>query len=277
MKKIYVLFIILIAIFTFSSSSGSVNTILSEFPQKFSNEEHPKNSIQNTPVQYLNISGINIAYREFGTGDPLLMNQGIDATMDDWNDTFISILASKYRVYIYDYRGMGYSTDNDSKHSIKLYAEDVADFISTLNHKNMSIYGVSMGSCVAQELVINHPEKVKKMILDSSTYSIRIPETKELLGYLYSVISDPTLSEGNKNQAYANLLWNGTFKNLSTIKNDVLVIVGSKDTVTPPILSKKLFELIPNSTMVIINGTNHGGSSKNPEEYAKTTLHFLES
>ncbi len=40
----------------------------------------------------------------------------------------------------------------------------------------MNAYGVSMGSTTSQELVIDHPERVRKLVLSSSTNSVRIPE-----------------------------------------------------------------------------------------------------
>ena len=53
--------------------------------------------------------------------------------------------------------------------------------MTALGYDSMNVYGVSMGSSVSQQLVIDHPERVRKLVLDSITYSIRIPETKKLL------------------------------------------------------------------------------------------------
>ena len=47
------------------------------------------------------------------------MVEGFGATMTDWNQTFIGILATKYHVYIYDHRGMGNSTDTGATPSIR--------------------------------------------------------------------------------------------------------------------------------------------------------------
>ena len=80
-------------------------------------------SFADTPVQYADVNGVTLGYREFGSGEPILMIPGLGATIDDnWNETFIGILASKYHVYTYDHRGMGYSSDSNVTHTIPMYA-----------------------------------------------------------------------------------------------------------------------------------------------------------
>src|SRR5512138_3875501 len=77
-------------------------------------------SIANTPVQYKNVNGVRLAYWEWGSGEPVLLIEGFGAqvandstTTAPWNETFLSILSSKYHVYAYDHRGMGYSSMNN--------------------------------------------------------------------------------------------------------------------------------------------------------------------
>ncbi len=90
-------------------------------------------SFDATPVRYAQVNGITLGYREFGSGsgEPLLMIAGFGGTMNDWNRTFIGILASKYHVYTYDHRGMGYSSDNNASPSISRYADDAAGLMTS--------------------------------------------------------------------------------------------------------------------------------------------------
>jgi pimeloyl-ACP methyl ester carboxylesterase len=167
-------------------------------------------SFNATPVQYTQVNGVTLGYREFGSGEPLLMITGFGDTIDDWNQTFIGILASKYHVYTYDHRGMGYSSDTNATPSIAEYADDAALLMKAIGQDSMHVYGVSMGSSISQQLVIDHPERVRKLVLDSATYSIRIPETKRLLGIIEAIDVDTTRSQGIREEAHANLAWNGT-------------------------------------------------------------------
>ncbi len=195
--------------------------------------QNPAVSFNATPVQYVPVNGVTLGYREFGSGEPLLMIPGFGNTINDWNETFIGILATKYHVYAYDYRGMGYSSDNNATPSIPQYADDAAGLMKGLGYESMNVYGISMGSSVSQQLVIDHPERVRKLVLDSSAYSVRVPETAKLLAAIESAAEDPTLSPGIREEARANLAWNGSYDRLSGIHKDVMLVVGTADVLTP--------------------------------------------
>jgi pimeloyl-ACP methyl ester carboxylesterase len=203
------------------------------------------------------------------------MVEGFGATMDNWNETFIGILATKYHVYIYDHRGMGYSTDNNATPSISQYADDSAALMAALGYSSMNVYGVSMGSSVSQQLAIDHPESVRKLILDSSTYSIRIPETKILRGFIEAAANNSTLSEGIHEEARANLAWNGSFDGLSSIRKDVMLVVGTNDVLTPDPVSVQMAGQINGSWLVRFKGLPHVGSQHASIEYGENTLAFL--
>lgn len=128
-------------------------------------------SIVETPVKYASVNGITIGYREFGSGEPLLVILPFSATMDMCNDTFIRQLASKNRVILFDNRGMGYSSENNEMFSISLFSNDTSGLIDALGLTSANIFGSSMGAVIAQELALDHPEKVDRLILSSATYS----------------------------------------------------------------------------------------------------------
>jgi len=232
-------------------------------------------SFDATPVQYAQVNGVTLGYREFGSGEPLLMVAGFGGTMDGWNRTFIGILASKYHVYTYDHRGMGYSSDNNATPSISRYADDAAGLMTALGYDSMHVYGVSMGSSITQQLVVDHPERVRKMVLDSTSYSIRIPETKKLLGIIEAVDVDPNQSQGIREEAQANLAWNGTYDGLSSIRKDVMLVVGTADVLTPDAVSVRMAGQINGSWLVRFKGLPHVGSHYAPVEYGENALTFL--
>ncbi|RQW77524.1 MAG: alpha/beta hydrolase [Methanothrix sp.] len=232
-------------------------------------------SFNATPVQYAQVNGIKLGYREFGSGEPLLMVEGFGATIDGWNQTFIGILASKYHVYTYDHRGMGYSSDNNATPTMSRYADDAVGLMTALGYDSMNVYGVSMGSSISQQLVIDHPERVRKLVLDSTSYSVRIPETKRLLGIIEAVNADPTQPQGLREEAQANLAWNGSYDGLSGIRKDVMLVVGTADTTTPDAVSVQMAGQINGSWLVRFKGLPHVGSHYAPIEYGENALTFL--
>lgn len=238
-------------------------------------QQYPSVSFDSTPVKYAQVNGVTLGYREFGSGEPILMIQGFGNTIGDWNETFIGILATKYHVYTYDHRGMGYSSDNNATPSIQQYADDAASLMTALGYDSMNVYGVSMGSSVSQQLAIDHPERVRKLILDSNTYSIRIPETRILRGSIEAAANNTSMPEGIQKEAQANLAWNGSFDGLSGIQNDVMLVVGTKDVLTPDPISVQMAGQINGSWLVRFKGLPHVGSHYAPVEYGENALSFL--
>jgi pimeloyl-ACP methyl ester carboxylesterase len=232
-------------------------------------------SFNSTPVQYANVNGVTLGYREFGSGEPILMVVGFGDTMDTWNETFIGILASKYHVYTYDHRGMGYSSGYNTTPSISLYADDAAALMSALGYESMNVYGVSMGSSVSQQLVIDHPERVRKLVLDSVTYSIRIPETKLLYDIIVLSGIDPNQTKGVRQEAEANLAWSGAWDGLSGINKSVMLVVGTADVLTPPPVTYQIAGQINGSWLVRFKDLPHIGSRNAPVEYGVNALAFL--
>ncbi|MDD1720019.1 MAG: alpha/beta hydrolase [Methanoregulaceae archaeon] len=235
----------------------------------------PRVSFNSTPVQYAQVNGVTLGYREFGSGEPLLMIEGFGANIDNWNETFIGILASKYHVYTYDHRGMGYSSDNNATPTIPLYADDAARMMAALGYDSMHVYGVSMGSSVSQQLVIDHPERVRKLVLDSNSYSIRIPETQKLLGNIEAAASNSSMPSGIRREGEANLAWNGSWDGLSGIEKDVMLVVGTSDELTPDTVSVRMAGQINGSWLVRFKGLPHVGSHYAPVEYGENALDFL--
>jgi pimeloyl-ACP methyl ester carboxylesterase len=239
-------------------------------------QHYPVVSINVTPVRYAQVNGVTLGYREFGSGEPLLMIPGFGATMDnEWNETFLGILASKYHVYIYDHRGMGYSSTNNATPSIPLYADDAAMLMTALGYDSMHVYGVSMGSSISQQLVIDHPERVRKVVLDSVTYSIRVPETKLLFSIINKTAADPTQPAGVRDEAQANLAWNGSWASLSGINKDVMLVVGTDDVLTPDAVTVRMAGQINGSWLVRFKDLPHVGSHYAPVEYGENALDFL--
>jgi Predicted hydrolases or acyltransferases (alpha/beta hydrolase superfamily) len=274
-----------IAIMVFAAGCTSTGTASSAASQAPSAPATLKPvSIANTPVQYKDVNGVRLAYWEWGSGEPVLLIEGFasqvandSTTSAPWNETFLSILSSKYHVYAYDHRGMGYSSMNNVTPTIPIYADDAAGLIKALGYDSMNVYGESMGSSTAQQLVITHPELVRKLVLDSNSYNANIPQCQVLHSTLIEVSNDTTASPGLRAEANANLAFNGTWNGLAGINKTVMLVVGTGDVITPQAVSVQMAGQINGSWLVRFQGLPHIGNRNAPVQYGENAVYFLDT
>ena len=69
-------------------------------------------------VQRVPVGDINISYRVLGQGDPIVLIMGYSSTMDMWDTLFLNNLSSKYKVIVFDNRGIGNTTAPPGNFSI---------------------------------------------------------------------------------------------------------------------------------------------------------------
>ena len=112
----------------------------------------------------INVADISIGYRVFGSGYPLILIMGYGSTMNLWESALISKLASRFKVIIFDNRGAGISTTGTEPFSIVQFCEDTTGFMDALGIQQAHVLGWSMGSLIAQELILRHPSRVNKLI-----------------------------------------------------------------------------------------------------------------
>jgi pimeloyl-ACP methyl ester carboxylesterase len=122
-----------------------------------------------TRVRTVRVGNIDLAYREFGHGSPLVLIQGSGAAMDVWDARMLKLLAHRHRVVIFDNRGVGFSTDDPATPmTMQLLADDTAGLIRKLHLGRPDVLGWSLGGFIAEELAVRHPGLVNRLILISS-------------------------------------------------------------------------------------------------------------
>ena len=146
---------------------------------------------------------IEIYYRDYGHGEPILLVQGIGGQLINWPQHLIEFLIeNNFRPIVYDNRDTGLSSriQNDSfnkdnvnntifRNYIRYYlrlpikseytiddmADDGVSVLDHLNIENAHILGISMGGMIAQIMASSYPEKTKTFTLIASTASTPSP------------------------------------------------------------------------------------------------------
>ncbi len=114
------------------------------------------------------VNGVNIYYEVHGKGEPLVFIMGLGGPGSGW---FFQLNAFRkhYRVVIFDNRGVGKSSKPNEPYTVRTMADDTIGLMDHLGIDKAHIVGTSLGGMIAQELAINYPERVDKLVLVCTT------------------------------------------------------------------------------------------------------------
>jgi pimeloyl-ACP methyl ester carboxylesterase len=118
-------------------------------------------------VTLIEAGDIQLDYERSGNveGPPLLLIMGMSGTALHWGERFLELLRPDFDVIAYDHRGVGASTPLDGGVTIRQMADDAAGLLAALQIDSAHVVGISMGGMIAQELALNHAERVRTLTL----------------------------------------------------------------------------------------------------------------
>jgi pimeloyl-ACP methyl ester carboxylesterase len=286
-----------------------------------SNESLAKEIVESFPLQKASVNDIEIEYKilenkNIGGNNkdntPLLFVAGLRITMDMWPPRILNEFAQSNRsVIIYNNRGTGNSSTGTKDYSINQLAKDAADLLNSLNIEKAHVIGWSMGSYIAEELALLHPNKVNSLILYGSGPGgdKAIPSSAELMQTLggvsgtveeqanqilsfffpsswlldnpnyinhFPLLKSTVSIETTQKQAQAIIGWNGIYNSPSVIVQPTLVLIGTEDIITTPKAALSLIEKIPLVSLIQIKDAGHGWMYQYPEKFTKVVQTFLD-
>jgi pimeloyl-ACP methyl ester carboxylesterase len=147
---------------------------------------------QTAPTQYVEVNGIRFAYRRFGKagGVPLVFNQHYTGTMDHWDPAVTDGFARDREVILFDNAGVSSSSGEVPGAFAEMGANAIA-FIKALGLTKADVLGFSIGGFVAQEIALQAPDLVRRLILlgtgprNGEGMAAGTPEGKRIFGASY--------------------------------------------------------------------------------------------
>lgn len=113
-------------------------------------------------------SGTARIYTEVhGDGDDVLLVPGLGGRAQFWNNQ-VAPFAKHFRVILHDHRGTGRSSRDKIKYSVQQMAEDVLRVMDHHGVRAAHYVGHSTGGAIGQYLAINHPERIRKLVLSAT-------------------------------------------------------------------------------------------------------------
>ncbi|HEX4228515.1 MAG TPA: alpha/beta hydrolase [Bryobacteraceae bacterium] len=118
------------------------------------------------PTQFVEANGIRFAYRRWGERSdlPLVFNQHFTGNLDNWDPAVLDGLAHEREVIIFNNAGIASST-GEVPTTFAGMANNAEAFIDALGLEQVDLLGFSIGGMIAQQIVVDRPELVRKLIL----------------------------------------------------------------------------------------------------------------
>lgn len=261
------------------------------------------------------VGDINLCYNARGDGQPLILIIGFASTQTSFFG-LARLLAKHYRVVTFDNRGIGGSDKPAGPYSISMMAGDTIGLMDHLGIEKAHIIGGSMGGMIAQEMAIDHPQRVDKLILFSTSANAQwlldlaeaaVPnwngsrpafaptDRRKLIGAIASRTSDHPLyrlvllplsrlqvrlggldGPGPAGQLEAMMKHN-VLDRLQLIQAPTLVLTGSKDKLMTPQSSEELASRITGAKLISIDGGSHVVAAEKYGRFKEEVLNFLGS
>lgn len=254
-------------------------------------------------------SNVTIHYEEHNpAGAPaVLLLHGLGSAGSDWLLQFPPLVTAGYRALAPDLRGFGRSSWPGNT-SVPLMARDMAALLGGLDAGPAHVVGISMGGTVALQLALDHPDRVRRLVLVNTFARLR---PQGLSGYLYfplrmvlmytlgidaqaravtqRIFPHPDQDElraelyqrivNTNPQAYRSSMWAlGRFNaehRLRDLHILTLVLTSDEDTTVPPATQRRLAERIPGARQIVIPGAGHAVIADHPDEFNESLLSFL--
>lgn len=250
-------------------------------------------------------------YEIHGDGQPLVMIRGLGSTCDGFKPQ-VDGLSPHFRVISFDNRCVGRTDQPQEPFTIADMADDTAALLDALEVESAHVFGVSLGGMIAQELVLRHPRKVRRLVLacthagprtaarapdwairifDESRHMPRRDALKHSVPILFSsktVGEHPELVEEalavmeNNNQPKSSYLLqlgavmkHETIDRLSQITHPTLVMTGTEDTLVAPANSRMIAERIPGARLIEFEDTGHVFFTEKPDQVNRVLIDFF--
>jgi pimeloyl-ACP methyl ester carboxylesterase len=123
-------------------------------------------------TDHLVVDGVRLAYRDHGTGEPVVLVHGTPSHSYEWRDVVPYVEAAGFRVVVYDLLGYGLSERPVGRDtSVAAQTDLLEHLLDALGIDRATVVGHDIGGAIAQRLALARPERVRRlMIIDSVSY-----------------------------------------------------------------------------------------------------------
>lgn len=259
----------------------------------------------------VHLPNLDLYFESHGQGTPLLLLNGLGLDVAAWGPQ-LATLSRHYRVIALDWRGSGRSTPCPPPYRIAALATDALALLDSLGIERAHLLGLSMGGMVAQRLAVDHPSRVRGVILAASAARLpprtrhvidlwarmaasgTAPEVllREQLAWVFA--DDFYADEGRMSQVLDMFLANphppspqgiagqaaacldhDTRNELGRLRAPTLALVGQEDRLLPMSASEELVQAIAGARLAVVDRAGHAFATERAERFNELVLGFL--
>jgi pimeloyl-ACP methyl ester carboxylesterase len=272
-------------------------------------------SLETARTQYQELGDVRFAFRRLGPTDgiPLVLLQHFTGTIDSWDPAVVNGLAETRPVIVFDNLGVGRSTGR-TPDTVERMAADAETFIRGLGLPKIDLLGFSLGGMLAQVLAVQHPGRIRKVIIAGAAprggeehllavvgeaFAQGAPDVRLPLFFTPSedsqhsgrdFVARATVREDDRDpdsgddvsepQAKAIIGWcakrDEGEATLRAIGQPALIVHGSDDTMFPSINAYNMFKAMKNAQLILYPDSGHGALFQYHETFVVHCRTFLD-
>jgi len=270
---------------------------------------------ETAPTQFVEANGIRYAYRRFGKrGTVRLLFLGYyNSNMDAWDPEVTNGLAADYEVVLFDNAGVG-ASGGETPDTVAEMTQHCVAFCRALGLGSIIVVGFSLGGMIAQQLALEHPDLVQRLVLlgtgprggEGMTFTeLSADEQADPVAFLLGAFFSPSQASQAAGRKYIKRLesrkedrdlpvsrksavaqlaaireWGkipatGRYQTLKDITPPTFIVHGNKDVVVAPINALILAEHLPNAQLIIYSDSSHGAQYQHARIFLEHVKLFL--
>ena len=267
------------------------------------------------PTQFVEAKGTRYAYRRFGKAGtvPLLFLAYFNSNMDGWDPAVTNGLAPDHEVMLFDNAGVG-ASGGETPDTVVAMTQHCVAFCRALGVQAMHVVGFSLGGMLAQQLALDHPHLVQRLMLlgtgprggEGMTFTELSPaEQADPVAFLLGAFFSPSAASQAAGRAYMKRLTSRTedrdlpvsrdsavaqlaairewgripptdrYATLKHITHPILIVHGNKDSVVAPINAFMLAEHLPDAQLIVSPDASHGAQYQHAKRFLEHVQLFL--
>ena len=254
-----------------------------------------------------------VFYEEHGSGDPVLLVNGLGADHTAWA-LQTEYLQESFRVVSFDNPGVGQTEGPRGPYTTALFADVAVALLEHLEIERAHVVGASMGGMIVQQIAVRHPSVVRSLVVHSpwweaDPYTSALIRSWQAIGRatgmlelsrqiwlwvftpryyaehpeafveLEQQVADnphPQTVDAFCDQAEA-VLGHTALEEVAGIDAPTLITVGDRDILTPPAHARALHERVPKSVLHVWPDMGHAPFWEIPDAFNRLNREFLEA